>query len=260
MKIAITTQGPSLDDQVEARFGRAPYYLFVDTDTMEYEAMPNPNVAAGGGVGIQSAQLMSDHGVRYVLTGNCGPNAFRVFSAAGIQVITGVSGVARQAAEQFKAGAFTASNQPNVASHFGMGGGRGMGMGGGRGMGMGGGRGMGMGGGRGMGMGGGQTAVPGPAPASTNKAKTEAESLKEEARLLEKQLQDVKRQIDRMQTGTGDAVAHVDVQRCNGCGVCIDSCPENAISMNGVAVIDEGRCTGCGDCIDACPLDAITLS
>jgi predicted Fe-Mo cluster-binding NifX family protein len=138
MKIAITATGPSLDDQVEPRFGRAPYYLFVDTETMEVEALQNPNVAAGGGAGIQSAQLMSDHGVRHVLTGNCGPNAFQVFSAAGIQVIVGVNGVARQAVEQFKAGAFSATNQPNVAGHHGMGGGgqgRGMGTGGGRGMG-----------------------------------------------------------------------------------------------------------------------------
>jgi len=252
MKIAITTTGPSLDDQVEARFGRAPYYLFVDTDTMEYEAIQNPNVAAGGGAGIQSAQLMSDRDVRHVLTGNCGPNAFQVFSAAGIQVIDGVSGIARQAAEQFKAGAFTASNKPNVASHFGMGGGGGIGMGVGGGMGM--------GGGRGMGMGGGQTAVPGSIPTSTGGGKTEAEALEEEARLLEKQLQDVKHRIDQVQKGTDNAVARVDVQRCNGCGVCVPSCPEDAITMNDVAVIDEDRCTGCGNCIDACPLDAITLS
>ena len=75
MKIAITATGPSLDDQVEARFGRAPYYLFVETETMEVETVQNPNAAAGGGAGIQSAQLMSDHDVKYVLTGNCGPNA-----------------------------------------------------------------------------------------------------------------------------------------------------------------------------------------
>jgi len=60
MKIAVTTVGPSLDEQVEARFGRTPYYVFVDTDTMKFEAVQNPNVSAGGGAGIQSAQLMSD--------------------------------------------------------------------------------------------------------------------------------------------------------------------------------------------------------
>ena len=144
MKIAITGAGPSLDDQVEARFGRAPYYLFVDTDTMQYETVQNPNIAAGGGAGIQSAQLISDRGANVVLTGNCGPNAFQVFGAAGIQIIVGVGGNARQAVEQFKTGSLKPADQANVGSHFGMGGGRGMGMGGGRDMGMG-------GGGRGMG-------------------------------------------------------------------------------------------------------------
>jgi predicted Fe-Mo cluster-binding NifX family protein len=134
MKIAITATGPSLDDQVEPRFGRAPYYLFVDTETMEAEAVQNPNVAAGGGAGIQSAQLVSDRGANVVLTGNCGPNAFQVFGAAGIQIVVGVGGTVRQAVEQFKAGSLKPANQANVASHHGMGGG-GMGMGGGRGMG-----------------------------------------------------------------------------------------------------------------------------
>jgi len=140
MKIAITATGPSLDDQVEARFGRAPYYLFVDPETMEVEAVQNPNVAAGGGAGIQAAQLVSERGAQLVLTGNCGPNAFRVFGAAGIRIIVGVGGTVRQAVEQFTAGTLQPTDQPNVASHYGMGGGgqgRGTGVGGGRGMGMG---------------------------------------------------------------------------------------------------------------------------
>lgn len=153
MKIAVTSTGPALEDQVEPRFGRAPWYLFVDTETMEFEALRNPNVAAGGGAGIQSAQLMSDNNISHVLTGNCGPNAFQVFNAAGVQLIVGVGGTVRQAVEQFKAGAYEPASQPNVESHFGMGGG-GRGMGGGRGR-DGGGRGLG-GGGRGGGGGGGR--------------------------------------------------------------------------------------------------------
>jgi len=175
MKIAVTSTGPTLDDNVEARFGRCPYFLIIDTDTMQYEAIENPNIAIGGGAGIQSAQLMSEKGVTTVLTGNCGPNAFNVFGQAGIQVIVGVSGPVRNAVEQFKAAAFSSASGPNVASHFGasatpagpeptgqpttdpvgQGGGMGLGMGGGRGMGrgMGGGRGMGKGMGRGGGMG-----------------------------------------------------------------------------------------------------------
>ncbi|MBW1739033.1 MAG: NifB/NifX family molybdenum-iron cluster-binding protein, partial [Deltaproteobacteria bacterium] len=176
MKIAITSTGPGLDDNVEARFGRCAYFLIIDTDTMQLETIENPNMALGGGAGIQSAQLMSEKGVTTVLTGNCGPNAFNVFGQAGIQVIVGVSGNIRTAVEQFKSGKFTSADAPNVQSHFGVGSGQqpdqmppsgsanpamgnpgmGIGRGGGRGRGMGGGRRM----GRGMGMGMGAT-MPG---------------------------------------------------------------------------------------------------
>jgi predicted Fe-Mo cluster-binding NifX family protein len=202
MKIAITASGPTLDDQVEVRFGRAPYYLFVDSETMEYEAVQNPNVAAGGGAGIQSAQLMSDHGVKAVLTGNCGPNAFQVFGAAGIEVIIGVTGIARQVVEQFKSGSFSAAARPNVESHFGMGGG--MGKGGGRGIGKGSGMGMGggsgTGAGRGMGMAGmleNYVTQPGGA------AEADKNSLKEKALMLKKELKDIERMIDEIDRKKG---------------------------------------------------------
>jgi predicted Fe-Mo cluster-binding NifX family protein len=97
MKIAITSNGSTLDDQVETRFGRSPYFIFANPDTLEFESMPNPNMSLGGGAGPQSAQLMAEKGVSVVLTGNCGPNAFQTFGAAGIQVITGISGRVREA-------------------------------------------------------------------------------------------------------------------------------------------------------------------
>lgn len=52
MKIAVTATGPSLDSQVEARFGRCAYFLIIDTETMLFEGIENPNIALGGGAGI----------------------------------------------------------------------------------------------------------------------------------------------------------------------------------------------------------------
>lgn len=141
MKIAISSTGSTLDDSVEMRFGRCAHFIVIDPESMEFEAIQNPNIAAGGGAGIQSAQMMAEKDVTVMLTGNCGPNAFQTFGAAGIQVITGVSGIVREAVEQFKGGKLKATNAPNVQSHFGMGGGMGRGMGGGMGRGMGGGMG-----------------------------------------------------------------------------------------------------------------------
>ena len=130
MKIAVTSTGPTLDDAVEARFGRCPYFLIIDPDTLDLEALPNANIALGGGAGIQSAQTMANKGVSVVLTGNCGPNALRVFGSAGVQVITGVSGPVRQAVRQFKSGALSAAQTPSAQGHVGMGRGGGKGMGG----------------------------------------------------------------------------------------------------------------------------------
>ena len=121
MKIAITARGNDLDSQVDPRFGRCAAFLVVDTDSMEFEALENASAGAAGGAGIQAAQLVADRDVKAVLTGNCGPNAFRTLQAAGIEVITGVSGTVRDAAERYKAGALTSTEGPNVASHFGMG-------------------------------------------------------------------------------------------------------------------------------------------
>lgn len=190
MKIAITSTGPTLDDSVETRFGRCAYFLIIDPDTMACEPISNPNVAVGGGAGILSAQLLAHKGVKVVLTGNCGPNAFQTFGAAGIQVITGVSGRVAEAVRQYQAGALAAASNPSVQSHFGMGMGGGRGMG--RGMGMGGGKGM----GRGMGMGqGNQSVSPTNQPISSSPEPT---GKKEGIAALQKQAEELKKQMDQV--------------------------------------------------------------
>ena len=121
MKIALTSSGPTLDNKVEVHFGRCAYFLVVDPDTMEFEAIPNPNLALIEGVGRKSAQLMVDKGVPVVLTGNCGPNAIQIFDRAGITVITGVIGKVRHVANRFKEGTLDYTTGASVQNHFGMG-------------------------------------------------------------------------------------------------------------------------------------------
>lgn len=126
MKIAVSATQPSLDAQVDPRFGRCQYFIIVDLDTMQSEAVENTGALASGGAGISTAQLITGKGVEAVLTGNCGPNAFQVLSAAGIKVVTGASGVVRDAVQDYKSGNLQPASQPNVPGHFGMGGGRGI--------------------------------------------------------------------------------------------------------------------------------------
>ena len=54
--------------------------------------------------------------------------------------------------------------------------------------------------------------------------------------------------------------AVVDEDECVGCEVCVDECPNEAISMGGdVAVVDESKCDDCGTCVDSCPTEAISV-
>jgi predicted Fe-Mo cluster-binding NifX family protein len=197
MKIAVASTGPTLDDLVEARFGRCAYFVIVDPDTLEFESFPNPNIALGGGAGPQSAQLMANKDVSAVLTGNCGPNAFRTFGAARIQVITGVSGQVRQAVEQLKSGALRGDSAPSVQGHFGRGTGSAMGGGRGKGLGMGGGYAMGKGGGRGMGAGRNFSGGSGSGRPESNPqwGEEELERLKDRARDLGSQIKDIESRI-----------------------------------------------------------------
>lgn len=191
MKIAISATGPSLDAEVDPRFGRCQYFIIVDPETMQFEAVENSSAMASGGAGISAAQMIAGKRVQAVLTGNCGPNAYQVLSAAGIQVITGVSGKVQDVIQGYKSGQFQASSQPNVADHFGLGSGTGAG----RGMGMG----RGMGKGRGMGsMGAGMTAPVSPTPQPTS-PEQELEALKTQSQVLAQRLSEIQRHIEELE-------------------------------------------------------------
>lgn len=119
MKIAVSARGPGMEDDVDPRFGRAAWFQVIDTESMKSEAKQNENASAGGGAGIQAGQNVAETGAEVVLTGNCGPNAYRTLEAAGVKVVTGVSGTVRKAVEEYVAGDLKSSNGPSVESHFG---------------------------------------------------------------------------------------------------------------------------------------------
>jgi len=196
MKIAVSSNGNDLNAQVSPVFGRCPYYLFVDTESMEFEAVANPAISAPGGAGIQAAQFVASQGAKAVLTGNVGPNAFNVLQAAGVQVFTVAGGTVKEAVEAHKEGRLQAINGPSAGPYAGMGGrGMGMGRGGGRGM------------GRGMGIGsdwggyGPQVVPPTPPPTSTppSASKEDISTLKAQTEALRKQLDEVMRRIEELE-------------------------------------------------------------
>jgi predicted Fe-Mo cluster-binding NifX family protein len=127
MRICVSASANSLDASVDPRFGRCPYFIIVDSETMQFEVVPNPALGAIGGAGIQAAQIIASKGAKVVITGNVGPNAFQALSAAGIKIITGAYGTVREVVEKYGRGELKETNSPTVGGHFGMG------MGGGRG-------------------------------------------------------------------------------------------------------------------------------
>lgn len=129
MKICVSATANSLDAQVDPRFGRCPYFVIVDSETLQFEAIPNVASGAMSGAGIQAAQTMASKGVKVLITGNVGPNAFQALAAAGIKVVVGAFGTVRQVVEKYKRGELRETGSPTVSGHFGMGMGRGRGSG-----------------------------------------------------------------------------------------------------------------------------------
>ncbi|HQP37320.1 MAG TPA: NifB/NifX family molybdenum-iron cluster-binding protein [Polyangiaceae bacterium] len=122
MRVAVTAAGPSLDAELDPRFGRCAWFVLIDTQDMSIEALQNESGSLGGGAGIQSAQLMARKGVQAVLTGHCGPNAHQTLTAAGIAAYVGCSGTVAQAVARFKSGELRPASSPDASSHSGMGG------------------------------------------------------------------------------------------------------------------------------------------
>ena len=189
MKIAVSAAAPGLDAEVDPRFGRCQYFVIVDLETMQFETLDNSNAMAGGGAGISTAQMIAGKGAEVVLTGNCGPNAYQTLAAAGVRVITGVSGKIKDAVESYKEGKYQPSDQPNVGDHYGAG----------MGSGMGGGMGMGRGMGRGMGMGGAMPMAEMPSPALNYEQ--EIDILKSQAQAMSQQLSEIQSRIEELKKG-----------------------------------------------------------
>ena len=119
MKIAVTSTGTDLDAEVDPRFGRAPYFLIVDSDTFAFEVLDNKeNVNALKGAGIQAAGMVSKKGVEVLLTGFCGPNAFKAMSAAKIGVANNAEGSVREAVQAYLDGKLPLADSADVEAHW----------------------------------------------------------------------------------------------------------------------------------------------
>jgi predicted Fe-Mo cluster-binding NifX family protein len=158
MKVVVSATDKSIDAPMDQRFGRAPWFVLVDSQTGEWSAHANAAVESGHGAGIEASRAVAGLGAEAIITGDVGPNAHRTLEAAGIPVYSARAATVRAAVTALGEGSLPQLTGPSTAGHSGGGvpGGGGGGVGAGGGAGRGGGMGGGMGGGgRGAGMGGG---------------------------------------------------------------------------------------------------------
>jgi len=119
MKIAFSTSGDDLNAALDSRFGRAPKFLVYDLDNGTFAVVDNrQNLDAAQGAGIQSAETVARLGVGALVTGHCGPKAFRVLKAAGIKVYNSNAATVTEALEHFKAGKLVEAGSADVEGHW----------------------------------------------------------------------------------------------------------------------------------------------
>ena len=122
MKIIITASSEKIEDPFNPRFGRADYFMLVDTETQKWEAFSNPAADARGGAGPQTVQYINSKNPDVVISGRYGPSAFMALEAAGIKAYLASNGTVSEVLQQFLDGQLT---QAGAATGPGMhGGGR----------------------------------------------------------------------------------------------------------------------------------------
>lgn len=101
MKITITASSETLDQPFNPRFGRADYFILIDSDTRAWEAFTNPAANARGGAGPQAVQFIDRKNSEVVISGRYGPSAFTALEAAGIKAYIANNGTVNQVLQQF---------------------------------------------------------------------------------------------------------------------------------------------------------------
>ena len=123
MKLCVSSAGKDIESRVDTAFGRAPFFLIIDPETMDVEVVENIAATAGHGAGIAAAQIVSDKEVDAVLSGFVGPNAFNALKASGIIIFEGIKegDTIREAVAGFNKGDYREITAPSAGSGRGRG-------------------------------------------------------------------------------------------------------------------------------------------
>jgi predicted Fe-Mo cluster-binding NifX family protein len=119
MKIAFSTSGTTLDAPLDNRFGRAPRFLIYDLDNKSFDVVDNrQSLDSAQGAGIQSAETVARQGVKALVSGHCGPKAFRVLQAAGVKIYNSDATTVSDALEKYISGTLAEAGSADVEGHW----------------------------------------------------------------------------------------------------------------------------------------------
>lgn len=119
MKIVFSTEGESLESLLDTRFGRCSRFLLWDFETKTFTLIENSqNLQALQGAGIQSAQNVINTGAEALVTGHCGPKAFKVLQAAGIPIYVAETLPIRELIDSFEKGTLLPLKEADVEGHW----------------------------------------------------------------------------------------------------------------------------------------------
>lgn len=120
MKIAVSSAKPDLKAQIDDSFCRCACFIIFNTDTLEYEVLPNQMRIQNEAVCKALAQLLKRFQVETIITGSCEAQIIEIFKSEGVRVIHGVRGSILQVVEHFIEGSLKPVMGPAVESHFGL--------------------------------------------------------------------------------------------------------------------------------------------
>jgi predicted Fe-Mo cluster-binding NifX family protein len=119
MKIGISTRDNNLDSPLDERFGRASGFIIYDLEDDSYFYIKNEqNLTAVQGAGIQAAQNLVNSGADVLITGNVGPKAYHVLSAAGVDVYLATKMTVNDSILKYKKGQLKKTAKNNVEGHW----------------------------------------------------------------------------------------------------------------------------------------------
>jgi predicted Fe-Mo cluster-binding NifX family protein len=93
MRVGISATGHDLNARVDDRFGRCPWFLVVDSDSLEFTIVENRHAEEGMGAGMGAAKDLIDAHVDAVISGQVGPKAYEVLKAGDIDIFLVSGGI-----------------------------------------------------------------------------------------------------------------------------------------------------------------------